>query len=197
MMPSGEPMEASMKISSFVFSALVAISAGFSGSAALGHDLDGHAVRITTAAATPAPVGLQVFCLGNAQYCLSSNASVAEMTPELMAVLSQVNSSVNRSIRPRVRPTQVWELGARSGDCKDYSLNKRAQLVARGVPAGALRIAIGYTARGEGHAVLVVRTSAGDLVLDNLTNQIKPFHQTGHRLIAISTGDLRRWHMVF
>ncbi|GGA36351.1 transglutaminase-like cysteine peptidase [Pelagibacterium lentulum] len=184
-----------MDLRSFALSASFALF-GLSGTAAYSYDSSSPAAQIKTAAPTAAPVGLQVFCLGNAHHCTSSNVSVVEMSQDLMAMLNRVNGSVNRSIRPRVRSTQVWELGARSGDCKDYSLNKRAQLVALGVPAGALRIAIGYTARGEGHAVLVVRTSAGDLVLDNLTNQIKPFHQTGHRLIAISNGDLRKWNTI-
>lgn len=185
-----------MDIRSFARGAGLAVLTALLANSASGYDLTSPAARIATAAPTSAPVGLQVFCLGNAHHCASSSTNVVEMSQDLMAVLNRVNGSVNRSIRPRARATQVWELGARSGDCKDYSLNKRAQLIAYGVPAGALRIAIGYTARGEGHAVLVVRTSAGDLVLDNLTNQIKPFHQTGHRLIAISTGDLRKWNTI-
>ena len=75
-------------------------------------------------------------------------------------------------------------------------MNKRVHLIARGVPAGALRLAIGLTAQGQGHAVLIVRTTAGDYVLDNLTDQIKPFDQTGHTLTAISSNDPKLWHSI-
>ena len=75
-------------------------------------------------------------------------------------------------------------------------MNKRAALVAKGVPAGALRLAVGVTASGQGHAVLIVRTNHGDFVLDNLTSEIKPFDRTGHRLISISSPDLRRWQAI-
>lgn len=53
------------------------------------------------------------------------------------------------------------------GDCDDYVLLKRRWLLDNGVPLGAMRIAAADTAAGEAHAVLLVSTSEGDLVLDN------------------------------
>ena len=34
--------------------------------------------------------------------------------------------------------------------------------------------------RRDGHAVLAVRTAQGDFVLDNKTEEIKPWHRTGY-----------------
>ena len=46
-------------------------------------------------------------------------------------------------------------------------LEKRRELMALGWPRQALLLTTALTERGEGHMVLVVRTSGGDLVLDN------------------------------
>jgi predicted transglutaminase-like cysteine proteinase len=185
-----------METSKHIASITIAIILGLISFPVTASEPYGIGARISPGAEVAAPLGLQLFCLANAAHCKSHGSGAVRMDQQLMSIVSAVNTSVNRSIRPKVRPTQVWELGARVGDCKDYALNKRAQLIARGIPAGALRIAIGYTVRGEGHAVLVVRTDAGDIVLDNLTNQIKPIDRTGHRLISMSGGDLRQWHKI-
>ncbi|WMT89090.1 transglutaminase-like cysteine peptidase [Pelagibacterium sp. H642] len=180
--------------------ALAAALAGLSAEAQTLHPAD-HAglvpaTQIVTSSATPAPLGLQIFCLREPTHCAAAPATALKMDQRLMNLLASVNYEVNAAIRPRMRSTQVWELGAQTGDCKDYAMNKRAELIARGVPAGALRLAIGLTAQGEGHAVLIVRTTVGDYVLDNLTAQILPFNQTGHTLTAISSPDPKRWNRV-
>ena len=47
---------------------------------------------------------------------------------------------------------------------------------------------------GEGHAVLTVRTDEGDYVLDNLTDAIKPWEETGYRYLKRqSTTHTGRW----
>jgi len=149
--------------------------------------------RIATAGPTAAPLGLQIFCMRSPADCAAGPEVQVLLTEDALGALESVNRAVNAAIRPQLRATQVWELGARQGDCKDYAMNKRAALLARGFPAGALRLAIGHTAGGEGHAVLVVRTSAGDFVLDNLTDRILPYGETGHTLIAMASNDPRHW----
>ena len=51
-------------------------------------------------------------------------------------------------------------------------LEKRRALIARGVPAAALSIAVVTTNQGEGHAVLLVDTNQGEVVLDSLSPSI-------------------------
>lgn len=59
----------------------------------------------------------------------------------------------------------------------------------------ALRIATAVTRSGEGHAVLIVRTDRGDLVLDNRVNTIKYFDRTDLRLEMIqSEADPLVWY---
>ncbi len=66
------------------------------------------------------------------------------------------------------------------GDCEDYALTKRRDLMTAGFPAPALRIAVVLTDRNERHAVLTVATDRGDYVLDNLTSTIRNWDDTDY-----------------
>lgn len=108
--------------------------------------------------------------------------------------LESVNRSVNRSIRPKNdRGKDVWAINVSAGDCEDYALTKRARLIRMGFPAGALRMAVARTSSGEGHAVLVVRSSDGDLVLDNRHSTIRRWGQTDLRMVSVATANPLRW----
>ncbi|MNL79260.1 hypothetical protein D3C87_2058250 [compost metagenome] len=82
-----------------------------------------------------------------------------------------------------------------AGDCEDFALTKRDKLIALGWPARALRVAVAKTSWGEGHAVLVVKTDRGDLVLDNRTNVIKDWRSAGlHWTMIQSAESPKVWH---
>ena len=87
----------------------------------------------------------------------------------------------------------MWTVSASAGDCEDYVLTKRHQLIRAGIPASSLRIAYVKTRRGEDHAILIVKTNGKDLVLDNLTATIRPLSQTGYRVISISGANPLKW----
>jgi predicted transglutaminase-like cysteine proteinase len=141
------------------------------------------------------PMSFQIFCGFNPQECLPGGASKISLDKDTLRVLSRVNARVNRAIRPKLDSpfAQVWRVNPSSGDCKSYAISKRHELIRAGLPASALRIAYVKTRKGEGHAVLVVKTNQGDLTLDNLTGEIKPFNQAGYRVVAISGADPKRW----
>ncbi|MFN7231409.1 MAG: transglutaminase-like cysteine peptidase [Brevundimonas sp.] len=117
--------------------------------------------------------------------------------------VQRINREVNRAIRHREdsaiygRPDQ-WALGeAGVGDCEDYALAKRAALIQAGVPARALSIALVETRRGESHAVLLIDTDKGAMVLDNLSPWIPRWDQTPSSWIARQTpGDPLTWRAV-
>ncbi|RZJ18775.1 MAG: hypothetical protein EON91_03780 [Brevundimonas sp.] len=99
-----------------------------------------------------------------------------------------LNRDVNRRIRHQSdlktygsadRWTVPTTSGAR-GDCEDYVLAKRRALVAAGVPATALSIALVRTRWGEEHAVLLLATHEGEFVLDNLTPWISRWDQVDY-----------------
>lgn len=90
--------------------------------------------------------------------------------------LATINATVNHSIRPRNDPpgTDNWSLDVTSGDCEDYALAKRRELIESGLSARAIRLAVGTTREGEAHAVVIVRTDKGDIALDNSSDIPKP-----------------------
>jgi len=93
-----------------------------------------------------------------------------------MRELVAVNTLINRSIRPERNQgglsTEQWLLYPASGDCNDYAVTKRHELLNRKWPIASLLIAVVLVAGGEGHAVLVVPTDHGDFVLDNLRSGV-------------------------
>lgn len=152
------------------------------------------ATSLPTQAAKP-PLGMQLFCLNYASNCRADTVDQVAMSDRLMGMMIQVNSRVNGSMRYKAETGMIddWKIGGRTGDCEDYALTKRAQLISKGVPAGALRIATTKTRRGEPHAILVVRTSKGDFVLDNLSAEVKTRRAAGYRLQQMSTSNPLVW----
>lgn len=144
--------------------------------------------------AAEAPAGFQLMCFKTPAECRGGGKSVVATTDDVLRILKKVNLKVNRSIRARHDgPVDVWSVGVSAGDCEDYVLTKRRSLIRAGLPASALRIASVKTRSGEVHAILVVKTTTGDVVLDNLQNAIRPLSDTGYRVVSISTANPRVW----
>ena len=103
----------------------------------------------------------------------SEPAAIA-LTPRLWKTLNTVNRHVNDAIRP-VTDLEHWGVVDRwdlptdgAGDCEDIQLQKRKVLIEQyGVPRRTLRMTVVIDDQGEGHAVLMVRTNEGELILDN------------------------------
>ncbi|WP_181699018.1 transglutaminase-like cysteine peptidase [Chthonobacter albigriseus] len=151
--------------------------------------------------ATLAPMAYVIFCSKNPGECARTggSADVVSLDDGMVALLDQVNRDVNKSIRPKAdRPKgpmkDIWSLAPREGDCEDFAITKRHRLMAQGIPSSALLLAVARTSDGEGHAVLVVRTSDGDVVLDNRTSRIRPWREAGLSWVKMqSPEDPRRW----
>lgn len=147
---------------------------------------------ISTSRTTLAPFAFVRFCRANLADCEADNsASIVDLTKENRRKLQSVNVAVNRSIRPvnDSPKDDVWAADVLSGDCEDFALTKRRHLIAQGWPARSLRIAIARTQSGDGHAVLVVKTSEGDLVLDNRFSTIRTWDKTDLIWEKIQSGE--------
>ena len=160
-----------------------------------------------------APVGYVQFCNRRPDQCTGSSsyrqvrtdiADAPAMSPALWTRLNTVNRDINARIRPATDEqafgvSNYWGMplseGNRAlGNCKDYALEKRAALVKAGVPASALSIAIVKTRRHETHAVLLVASSSGEYVLDNLSEWIVPWREAGYTWLARQApGQPLRW----
>jgi predicted transglutaminase-like cysteine proteinase len=124
-----------------------------------------------------------------------------DLTTERMAELSEVNLKVNRNIKYE-RNTQglvgeKWLISPSTGDCNDYAVTKRHQLLERGWPSRSLLLAEVVTRSGEHHLVVVVRTKQGDFVMDSLNSTIRPWAHAPYRWARVqSPSNPKYWSTV-
>lgn len=163
----------------------------------LSRDLGRTIVRIVERENALAPIASVSFCIKRPEQCRNTGGpEVLKLTPDRETELLNINLAVNKSISPKKDATgaDTWDVDVSSGDCEDYALTKRRHLIALGWSSASLRIAVALTATGEGHAVLIARTSKGDLILDNRTGEIKDWKRTDLRILKIQTKENpKRW----
>ena len=121
------------------------------------------------------PLGYVTFCQLHKLDCRPKGpfADRIQLTPAKLSELKQVNDQVNTTVAPMTDlehygKVDWWTYPVDGkGDCEDYVLEKRRQLIARGWPESTLLITVVRDENNEGHAILTVRTDEGDFVLDN------------------------------
>jgi predicted transglutaminase-like cysteine proteinase len=151
--------------------------------------------RISFGAYALPPMAFTRFCMRYADQCKAERivfrGGPVRLTADRWEDLKEINKTVNASIVPEPNTGGVmaerWVINPASGDCNDYAVSKRFELLKRGWPAHALLLSEVKTAWGEGHLVLVVRTSTGDLVLDNLTPQIRSWTRAPYRWVRMQS----------
>jgi len=125
------------------------------------------------------PLAWKAFCERLPNECVvdSPEPEVIELTRETWAVINAVNEHVNTTIKP-MSDREHWGVEDRwdypedgYGDCEDYQLLKRRLLVQAGLSRRAMRMTVVVDEEDAGHAVLIVRTNLGDLILDNKSNR--------------------------
>ncbi len=145
--------------------------------------------------------------LAHVRFCLIYPDQCEERTdrrdPALQSVdhlrqIRRVNIAVNRAIHPRPDGEfDSWDINVTHGDCEDYALQKRKELIDLGWPTELLRIAIVRIQNGTLHAVLLVNIDGTDYALDNLRSQVLPWYQTPYDyLMTQGTQDIRSWFTV-
>ncbi|MET3614406.1 putative transglutaminase-like cysteine proteinase [Rhizobium aquaticum] len=140
------------------------------------------------------PLQFQIFCLQNPADCRRTRLTSIAYDERTRHLLAEINNQVNSQIKPRAdKGRDVWTISSTFGDCDDYAITKRHKLIRAGLPASALRMAVVRTPKGEGHAVLVVKTSAGEFVLDNLRSMIVSRQESGYRYLTVASDDPHRW----
>lgn len=159
---------------------------------------------IVDASPTLAPFQHVRFCLRYPSDCKAdpSGQDRIDLNEETSELLSRVNRSVNISITPTAKSygtnlSEGWTIAPEMGDCNDYAVTKRHELLERGFPSKALRLSVVKTATGIGHLVLVVVTTRGDIVLDNLSEVMRNWQSTNYQWIKIqSASDPRLWNEI-
>jgi predicted transglutaminase-like cysteine proteinase len=141
---------------------------------------------------TSVPYGWVDFCQRRPEECSLGKLQPVDvrLNKKTWGLLNRVNRLANNAIEPMTNlehwGTMVdhWDYPIDGkGDCKVYALYKRKLLVEAGFPRQALLMTVVRDLDGEGHAILTVKTDRGEFVLDNLTDEIRPWDATGYRFV--------------
>ena len=143
-------------------------------------------------AETSIPYGWVDFCGRRPEECNGQRLPAVDvrLTEETWALLDRINRAVNAFIEPISNfdhwgtMLDHWDYPVDGkGDCKIYALYKRKLLLDQGFPRQALLMTIVRDLHDEGHAILTVKTDHGEFVLDNLSDEIRPWNATGYRFV--------------
>ncbi|UXS05109.1 transglutaminase-like cysteine peptidase [Agrobacterium tumefaciens] len=178
----------------------IPVTAIAAGPGSLTRNINRGSAFVMERGATLAPFAHVKFCISNPDQCERKNGPrLVEFAGSVKAKIMEINRNVNASISPVLDAPgkEVWEIDSAQGACNDYAVTKRKRLIDSGIPSSAVRLAVAKTGAGEGHAVVVVRTNEGDMVLDNRTNSIVRWDRTDLRWIKIqASDDANRWSLM-
>ncbi len=141
--------------------------------------------------ATSVPYGWVDFCNRYAGECDGPVLPAEDVALNARSYrdIDRINRAVNAGVAP-VTDMEHWGVVDRwdypldgRGDCEDYALLKRKKLMQAGFPRQALLMTVVKDHAGEGHAILTVKTNRGDFVLDNMSDAVLPWDQTGYRFV--------------
>ena len=151
---------------------------------------------------TRPPIGWVEFCIAYKPECDTKPSAPRDvvLTAKAWSDLVKVNNWTNANIKP-MTDLEHWGVVERwnypddgYGDCEDYVLLKRRMLMQAGWPREALLITVVRDKKGDGHAVLTVKTNEGEFILDNQEAQILPWNKTGYRFVKRqSQSDPNLW----
>lgn len=144
------------------------------------------------------PIGHYEYCKTNAADCTPTSAST-NVAPEVLdeekwRTILDVNYTVNTEIQPETDEQiygveERWAMPTTVGDCEDYVLLKRRELIKRGFAPGNVLITVVLQPNGEGHAVLTVRTDRGEFILDNMRNKVLAWDETEYTYLKRQASD--------
>ncbi|MDQ0455549.1 transglutaminase-like cysteine peptidase [Rhizobium paknamense] len=156
---------------------------------------------MVTGAVTSQPIGHYEFCQRYKAECeiRTRPGPAMQVTAHGWDVIRQVNQTVNKTITPMTDMEvygreEWWEYPVDAGDCEDFVLLKRKRLIEAGFSVSDLLITVVRKPDGEGHAVLTVRSSEGDYILDNLVDDVKLWTDTPYTYLKRQASfDTGRW----
>jgi predicted transglutaminase-like cysteine proteinase len=144
----------------------------------------------------PAPYGWLHFCAAQPAECDDAPLApkLVALTPQSLAELGQINTIVNREVAPISDEDhyKIYEQNILNwwtypddgmGNCNDYVLMKRKLLIEAGWPKASLLMTVVVDHHGDGHLILMVRTDRGDLILDNMRDDVVTWDRTGYRFV--------------
>ncbi len=150
-----------------------------------------RAIYVSVGSTSRPPIGWVEFCTEQPKECATAPSAPRDvvLTSKSWRDLVRVNKWVNDTIKP-ITDLDQWGVVERwsypdtgKGDCEDYVLLKRRMLIQAGWPRQALLITVVRDNRGDGHAVLTVKTDKGEFILDNQNEDILLWSATNYRFV--------------
>lgn len=165
---------------------------------------EGQSVWLKSFKVVRPPAQVQRFCVAFPEECAAQHSQTRfRLTFARRLELEVINRTVNDTMVYVKDPTDDdgiddhWTLDPLQGDCEEFANYKRRRLMQLGWPASALLITVVRTVKGNMHATLTARTSAGDFVLDKTTpgpDPVQRWYQTGYEYVARqSEHDPTQW----
>lgn len=157
--------------------------------------------RLMATSETSALRGWLGFCEREPAECAvdATEPEIITLTDTTRDLIETVNKLVNHSVLPvsdqnHWNVVDQWDFPTDGyGDCEDYQLLKRKILVEAGLPRRALRITVVIDETSAGHAVLMVRTNKGDLILDNRTNAVLRWSEIAYDFVKRESANSVGW----
>jgi predicted transglutaminase-like cysteine proteinase len=159
------------------------------------------ATSMVTGAVTSQPIGHYEFCQRLPAECnvKSRSAPAARLDDKAWQAVRDVNRAVNARYIAKTDieaygREEFWTYPTVFADCEDYALEKRKELADLGFALSDLLITVVRKPDGEGHAVLTLRTTEGDFILDNLDSEVLVWYETPYTFLKRqATFNTGRW----
>lgn len=212
-LPLYQPMELSVFIANHINPYI-----GYHVTPAMGGESGGHFPRQRAASlyikpgSAGAPYGYADMCKKTPAACVGDHLPVVEqkisLTAENWAALNAINTRINRNIRyvsdmRHYGAMERWQIPADGkGDCEDYVLAKQSAFIKAGFSPSALLMMVvengNPKVEGEfyiaSHALLLVRTTMGDYVMDNYHDRVMPLDAMKYQISEVQTPhDRSNW----
>jgi predicted transglutaminase-like cysteine proteinase len=147
---------------------------------------------------TSSPIGHFEFCKQWRDECvkIAKPSGPEALSETAWAAVRQINERINSEIAPKTDrelfgKEELWTFPKGVGDCEDYALLKRRILIEeQGLSPSNVLLTVVKRKNGEGHAILTLRTTEGDFVLDNLHPAVRPWDAAkGYKFIKRQSSE--------
>jgi predicted transglutaminase-like cysteine proteinase len=137
-----------------------------------GCGVEAHDDRVYEAWRHQSPINYSDFCKRYEDDCKVVKNDYFKITPVRLNELDEVNKLVNDEIEPSTGPKDQWDINPKIGNCHDYVMTKRHDLIQKGWPSSRLIVTEVVThhvdVADNWHLVLLVDIDGEYVVLNNL-----------------------------
>lgn len=139
------------------------------------------------------PFKFAEFCHRYPSECIVTKGKKIIWNYKTKKYFSELNIRVNKQIIeiPSEIPleNEIWLLFPKEGQCHDYVVSKRHELIKTGYSSSDLLLAEVITQNDLHHLVLIIKTDKGDFIMDSLRNDVYPIELMEYRLLRMQSSE--------